>query len=50
MNILLIIAAICAGIFYLGYHLGNQLGRAAHIREILQRARNAQIVTRIENQ
>ena len=50
MNLLLIITAICAGIFYLGYHLGNQLGRTAHIRENLQRARDAHIVARIENQ
>jgi hypothetical protein len=50
MNILLIIAAICAGIFFLGYHLGNQLGRTAHIRDSLQRARDARVVARIENQ
>lgn len=49
MNILLILAAVCAGIFFLGYHLGNQLGRTAHIRENLQRARDTQIVARIEN-
>jgi hypothetical protein len=49
MNLLLIIAAVCAGIFFLGYHLGNQLGRTAHIRENLQRARDANIVARIEN-
>lgn len=50
MNLLLIIAGICAGIFFLGYHLGNQLGRTAHIRENLQRARDTQLVARIENQ
>ena len=49
MNILLILAAVCAGIFFLGYHLGNQLGRTAHLRENLQRARDTQIVARIEN-
>lgn len=49
MNILLILAAVCAGIFYLGYHLGNQLGRTAHIRDNLQRARDAHVVARIEN-
>jgi len=49
MNILLIISAIGAGIFFLGYHLGNQLGRTAHIRDALQRARDAQTVARIEN-
>lgn len=49
MNILLIIAAICAGIFFLGYHLGNQLGRTAHIRDTLQRARDTHVVARIEN-
>lgn len=50
MTTLLIIAAVCAGIFFLGYHLGNQLGRTAHIRESLQRARDTQTVARIENQ
>lgn len=50
MNILLIFAATCAGIFFLGYHLGNQLGRTAHIRASLQRAREARVVARIENQ
>lgn len=46
----LLISAACAGIFFLGYHLGNQLGRTAHIRDNLQRARNAHVVARIENQ
>jgi hypothetical protein len=50
MTTLLIVAGICAGIFFLGYHLGNQLGRTAHIRENLQRARDRQLVARIENQ
>ena len=50
MNLLLVIAGICAGLFLLGYHLGNQLGRTAHIRENLQRARDRQLVARIENQ
>lgn len=50
MNTLLIIAGICAGVFFLGYHLGNQLGRTAHIRENLRRARDLQLVGRIENQ
>ena len=49
MNILLIIAAVGIGIFFLGYHLGNQLGRTAHIRDNLQRARDMQVVARIEN-
>ena len=50
MNLLLIFTIIGAGIFFLGYHLGNQLGRTAHIREKLQRARDADLVARIENQ
>jgi len=50
MNLLLIFTVICAGLFILGYHLGNQLGRTAHIRENLQRARDANVVARIENQ
>lgn len=50
MHILLTLTAIGAGVFFLGYHLGNQLGRTAHIRDALQRARDAQIVARIENQ
>ena len=50
MNLLLVIAGICAGLFFLGYYLGNQLGRTAHIRENLQRARDRQLVARIENQ
>ncbi|MEJ2360010.1 MAG: hypothetical protein P8Z75_01085 [Gammaproteobacteria bacterium] len=49
MSILLIVAAACAGIFFLGYYLGHQLGRTAHIRDSLQRAREAHIVARIEN-
>lgn len=50
MNILLIIVATCAGLFFLGYHLGNQLGRTAHVRDSLRRARDSQIIARIENQ
>ena len=50
MNILLIIAAVCAGIFFLGYHLGHQLGRTAHVRDALQRARDSHTIARIENQ
>lgn len=49
MTILFVLAATCAGIFFLGYYLGNQLGRTAHIRENLQRAREAHVVARIEN-
>jgi len=49
MNFLLAITAICAGVFFLGYHLGNQLGRTAHIRDDLARARDAKLVARIEN-
>ncbi|MBI3563347.1 MAG: hypothetical protein HY080_16710 [Gammaproteobacteria bacterium] len=44
-----IIAIICSGLFVLGYHLGNQLGRTAHIREDIQRARDSRRVARIIN-
>jgi len=50
MDILLVAAGICIAIFLLGYHLGNQLGRTAHIRDALARARDSKLVARIENQ
>lgn len=47
--ILIIAALACAGLFVLGYHVGNQLGRTAHIREDIQRARETRTVARISN-
>ena len=47
---LLILAMILASLFGLGYYLGNQFGRSAHIREDLRRARDANIIVRIQNQ
>jgi len=49
MHFLLVFTVICAGLFLLGYHLGNQLGRTAHIRDSLARARADKLVARIEN-
>lgn len=49
MMILLSVALICGALFGLGYYLGNQLGRTAHIREDIQRAREMNIIARIEN-
>jgi len=49
MHFLLAFAVISAGLFLLGYHLGNQLGRTAHIRDSLARARTDKLVARIEN-
>jgi len=49
MTELFILAAIFSGLFGFGYYLGNQLGRTEHIREDLQRAREANIMVRIQN-
>lgn len=50
MMMLLVLALVCSALFGLGYYLGNQLGRTAHIREDIQRAREMNIIARIENQ
>ena len=47
---LVILASILAALFGLGYYLGNQFGRSAHIRENIQRARDANVIVRIQNQ
>lgn len=47
---LLVFSLVCGILFALGYYLGNQLGRTAHIREDIQRAREMNIIARIENQ
>ena len=49
MEYYLAAASTTALVFYLGYHIGNQLGRTAHIREQLQRARDKQVIARIDN-
>ncbi|VAW92906.1 hypothetical protein MNBD_GAMMA21-919 [hydrothermal vent metagenome] len=50
MTELLILTVIISGLFSLGFYLGNQVGRTAHIRDDLRRAREANIVARIQNQ
>ncbi|MGD8926003.1 MAG: hypothetical protein PVG20_04095 [Thioalkalispiraceae bacterium] len=50
MTDLLILALIFSGLFTIGYYLGHQFGRTAHIREDLQRAREANIIARIQDQ
>ncbi len=47
---LAVLTFILAGLFGLGYYLGNQFGRTAHIRDDLRRARDANVTVRIENQ
>jgi hypothetical protein len=49
MTELLVLALILAGLFSLGFYLGNQFGRSAHIREDIQRARENNLITRIQN-
>ena len=49
MIILLALSLFCAALFGFGYYLGNQLGRTAHIREDIQRARDANLIVRIDN-
>jgi len=49
MTDLLILALIFGGLFSVGYYLGNQFGRTAHIREDIQRARDANIIARIQD-
>ena len=49
MTELLTLAIIFAGLFGFGYYLGNQFGRTAHIREDMQRARETNITSRIQN-
>jgi hypothetical protein len=49
MMILMVLALICSGLFALGYYLGNQLGRTAHVREDIRRAREAHMIVRIDN-
>ncbi|MGD8782807.1 MAG: hypothetical protein PVG75_00135 [Thioalkalispiraceae bacterium] len=46
---LLILTVIFGGLFSFGYYLGNQFGRTAHIREDMQRARDANIIARIQD-
>ena len=46
---LLILALIFGGLFTFGYYLGNQFGRTARIREDIQRARDANIIARIQD-
>jgi hypothetical protein len=36
-------------VFFLGYHIGNQLGRTAHIRKSIRQAREQQVTARIHN-
>jgi len=50
MMMLVVFALVCSGLFGIGYYLGNQLGRTAHIREDIQRARENSLIARIENQ
>lgn len=50
MTDLLILALIFTGLFSIGYYLGNQSGRTARIREDLQKAREANVIARIEDQ
>ena len=50
MTELIILTIIFSGLFSLGYYLGNQVGRTAHIRDDLRRAREENIVARIQNQ
>ena len=50
MMMLVIFTLICGGLFGLGYYLGNQLGRTAHIREDIRRARAENLIARINNQ
>lgn len=45
-----ILAIILASLFGLGYYLGHQFGRSAHIREDIRRARDANTIMRIQNQ
>lgn len=45
-----ILAAIFAGLFGIGYYLGNQFGRTAQIREDIRRARENNTIVRIQNQ
>lgn len=46
---LLILMIIFAALFATGFYLGNQLGRTAHIRDDIRRAREANIIARIRN-
>ena len=47
---ILILSVVFVSLFGLGYYLGNQFGRSAHIREDLRRAREASVIVRIQNQ
>ena len=47
---LIVLSLILAALFGLGYYLGNQFGRSAHIREDIQRARESNVIVRIQNQ
>jgi len=49
MTEIFILALIFAGLFTTGFYLGNQFGRTAQIREDIQRARDANIIARIQN-
>lgn len=50
MEYYLAAAVATAFVFYLGYHIGHQLGRTAHIRRHIEQARDKQIIARIDNQ
>ena len=50
MMMLIVFTLVCSGLFGLGYYLGNQLGRTAHVRDDIRRAREANLIARIENQ
>jgi hypothetical protein len=47
MTYIIIAIAACSALFVLGYHLGNQQGRTAHIREDIRKARETRVVARI---
>ena len=49
MTGILILALIFGGLLTVGFYLGNQFGRTARIREDIQRARDANIIARIQN-
>jgi len=46
---LLVLSAVLVSLFGLGYYLGNQIGRSAHIRDDIRRAREANVIVRIQN-
>ena len=50
MTDVFVLSIILASLFSLGYYLGNQFGRSAHIREDIRRARESNAIIRIQNQ